>query len=301
MDLVEEVPVYARVSPEHKLDIVEALQEKGHIVAMTGDGVNDAPALKRADIGVAMGITGTDVSKEAADMVLTGDNFATIVAAVEQGRVIYDNIRKFIKYLLTSNSAEILVMLVGPFLGLGLPLLPLQILWINLVTDGPPALALSVEPAERGIMRRPPRPPGESVFARGLGRHVVWVGVLMALVSLATGLWYSQNAPEIWQTMVFTTLTLSQLSHVMAIRSGDESLFRVGLLSNKLLLGAVALTFVLQLLAIYTPLLQQYLETEALPLADLAIAVALSTIIFWAVEVEKWLGRRKASREVLYA
>ena len=301
VDLVEEVPVYARVSPEHKLDIVEALQEKGHIVAMTGDGVNDAPALKKADIGVAMGITGTDVSKEAADMVLTDDNFATIVAAVEQGRVIYDNIRKFIKYLLTSNSAEILVMLVGPFLGLGLPLLPLQILWINLVTDGPPALALSAEPAERGIMRRPPRPPRESVFARGLGRHVVWVGVLMALVSLATGLWYSQIAPEIWQTMVFTTLTLSQLSHVVAIRSGDESLFRVGLLSNKPLLGAVALTFVLQLLAIYTPFFQRFLETEALPLAHLAIAVALSTIIFWAVEVEKWLGRRKASREELYA
>jgi P-type Ca2+ transporter type 2C len=301
VDLIEEVPVYARVSPEHKLDIVEALQEKGHIVAMTGDGVNDAPALKRADIGVAMGITGTDVSKEAADMVLTDDNFATIVAAVEQGRVIYDNIRKFIKYLLTSNSAEILVMLVGPFLGLGLPLLPLQILWINLVTDGPPALALSAEPAERGIMRRPPRPPGESVFARGLGRHVVWVGVLMALVSLATGLWYSRIAPEIWQTMVFTTLTLSQLSHVMAIRSGDESLFRVGLLSNTPLLGAVALTFVLQLLAIYAPFFQRFLETEALPLADLAIAVALSTVIFWAVEVEKWLGRRKASREELYA
>ena len=301
VDLVEEVPVYARVSPEHKLDIVEALQEKGHIVAMTGDGVNDAPALKRADIGVAMGVTGTDVSKEAADMVLTDDNFATIVAAVEQGRVIYDNIRKFIKYLLTSNSAEILVMLVGPFLGLGLPLLPLQILWINLVTDGPPALALSAEPAERDIMRRPPRPPRESVFARGLGRHVVWVGVLMALVSLATGLWYSQIAPEIWQTMVFTTLTLSQLSHVMAIRSGNESLFRVGLLSNTPLLGAVALTFVLQLLAIYTPFFQRFLETEALPLADLAIAVALSTIIFWAVEVEKWLARRKASREELYA
>jgi P-type Ca2+ transporter type 2C len=301
VDLVEEVPVYARVSPEHKLDIVDALQDKGHIVAMTGDGLNDAPALKRADIGVAMGITGTDVSKEAADMVLTNDNFATIVAAVEQGRVIYDNIRKFIKYLLTSNSAEILVMLVGPFLGLGLPLLPLQILWINLVTDGPPALALSAEPAERGIMRRPPRPPGESVFARGLGRHVLWVGALMALVSLATGLWYSQIAPEIWQTMVFTTLTLSQLSHVMAIRSGEESLFRVGLFSNKPLLGAVALTFVLQLLAIYTPFFQRFLETEALPLADLAIAVALSTIIFWAVEVEKWLGRRKASREELYA
>jgi P-type Ca2+ transporter type 2C len=295
--LVDEVPVYARVSPEDKLDIVGALQKKGHIVAMTGDGVNDAPALRRADIGVAMGITGTDVSKEAADMVLTDDNFATIVAAVEQGRVIYDNIRKFIKYLLTSNSAEILVMLVGPFVGLGLPLLPLQILWINLVTDGPPALALSAEPAERGTMRRPPHPPGESVFARGLGRHVVWVGTLMALVSLATGLWYTRTAPEIWQTMVFTTLTLSQLSHVIAIRSGDESLFRVGPLSNKPLLGAVALTFVLQLLAIYAPLFQRFLETEALPLADLAIAVALSTIIFWAVEIEKRLARRKSAPE----
>ena len=299
--LVEEVPVYARVSPENKLSIVEALQEKGHIVAMTGDGVNDAPALKKADIGVAMGVTGTDVSKEAADMVLTDDNFATIVAAVEQGRVIYDNIRKFIKYLLTSNSGEILVMLMGPFVGLGLPLVPLQILWINLVTDGLPALAVSAEPAERGTMRRPPRPPGESVFARGLGRHILWVGALMALVSLATGVWYSQVKPEIWQTMLFTTLTLSQLAHVMAIRAGDESLFSVGLLSNKPLLWAVALTFVLQLVAIYTPFFQELLETEALPLADLAIAVALSTIIFWAVEVEKWLTRRKISREGLHA
>jgi Ca2+-transporting ATPase len=296
-DLVEEVSVYARVSPENKLDIVEALQRRGHIVAMTGDGVNDAPALRKADIGVAMGITGTDVSKEASDMVLTDDNFATIVAAVEQGRVIYDNIRKFIKYLLTSNSAEILVMLLGPFLGLGLPLLPLQILWINLVTDGPPALALSAEPAERGTMRRPPHPPNASVFARGLGRHVLWVGALMALVSLGVGLWYLRTAPELWPTMVFTTLTLSQMSHVMAIRSGDESLFRVGLLSNKPLLAAVALTFVLQLLAIYAPLFQGFLETEALPIADLAIAIALSTIIFWGVEVEKWLARRKSSRE----
>ena len=296
-DFVEEVPVYARVSPENKLDIVEALQENGHIVAMTGDGVNDAPALRKADIGVAMGITGTDVSKEASDMVLTDDNFSTIVAAVEQGRVIYDNIRKFIKYLLTSNSAEILVMLVGPFLGLPLPLLPLQILWINLVTDGPPALALSAEPSEKGTMRRPPHPPDESVFGRSLGRHVLWVGVLMALVSLGVGLWYSQTSPGIWQTMVFTTLTLSQMSHVMAIRAGDESLFKVGLLSNKPLLGAVALTFVLQLFAIYAPFFQGFLDTKALPVADLAIAVALSTIIFWAVEIEKLLARRKGSRQ----
>ena len=224
-------------------------------------------------------------------MVLTDDNFATIVAAVEQGRVIYDNIRKFIKYLLASNSAEILVMLAGPLFGLGLPLLPLQILWINLVTDGPPALALSAEPAERGIMRRPPHPPGEGVFGRGLGRHVVWVGILMALVSLLTGLWYAQSAPAIWQTMVFTTLTLSQLGHVMAIRSGDESLFSVGPLSNKPLLLAVAITFGMQLLAIYVPFLQEFLKTEALPPADLAIAAALGSVVFWAVEVEKWLVR----------
>jgi P-type Ca2+ transporter type 2C len=188
-----------------------------------------------------------------------------------------------------------LVMLVAPFLGLGLPLLPLQILWINLVTDGPPALALSAEPAERGTMRRPPHLPEETVFARGLGRHVLWVGVLMALVSLGVGVWYQQTKPEIWQTMVFTTLTLSQMSHVMAIRSGNESLFRVGLRSNKLLLGAVILTFILQVLAIYVPFFQGFLETEALPIADFAIAVALSTVIFWAVEVEKWLVRRKSS------
>ncbi|HEY6751008.1 MAG TPA: cation-translocating P-type ATPase [Rubrobacteraceae bacterium] len=291
--VVEEVPIFARVSPEHKLKIVEALQKRGHIVAMTGDGVNDAPALKKADIGVAMGITGTDVSKEAADMVLTDDNFATIVAAVEQGRVIYDNIRKFIKYLLTSNSAEILVMLLGPLLGMPLPLLPLQILWINLVTDGLPALALGVEPAERDTMRRPPHRPDEGVFARGLGRHVLWVGALMALVALAVGYWYWHTDPALWQTMVFTTLTLSQMGHVLAIRSGRDSLFTTGPLSNKPLLGAVALTFVLQLAAVYVPFFQAFLETEALPAGDFALALVLSTVVFWGVEAEKWLSRRK--------
>jgi Ca2+-transporting ATPase len=294
-NVVEEASVYARVSPEHKLDIVEALQRQGHVVAMTGDGVNDAPALKTADIGVAMGITGTDVSKEAADMVLTDDNFATIVATVEQGRVIYENVRKFIKYLLTSNSAEILVMLLAPFLGLPLPLLPLQILWINLVTDGLPALALGVEPAERDTMRRPPYRPDEHVFARGLGRHIIWVGALMALVSLGVGYWYWRAAPEIWQTMVFTTLTLCQMAHVLAIRSGRESLFRVGVLSNKPLLGAVALTFVLQLAAVYAPFFRRFLETEALPLGDFALALLLSTVVFWGVEAEKWLMRRNAA------
>ena len=184
---VDHVSVFARVSPEHKLKIVQALQEKNNIVAMTGDGVNDAPALKKADIGVAMGITGTDVSKEAADMVLLDDNFATIVAAVEEGRRIYDNIRKFIKYALTSNIGEVLVMLIGPFMGLPLPLTPLQILWVNLVTDGLPGLALTVEPVEPGTMKRKPHSPSESIFARGLGIDILLIGLMLAAVSLAAG------------------------------------------------------------------------------------------------------------------
>ena len=231
--------VYARVSPEHKLKIIQALQERGEVVAMTGDGVNDAPALKRADIGVAMGVTGSDVAKETADMVLLDDNFATIVAAVEEGRVIYDNVRKFVKYILATNSGEILVMLVAPFLGMPLPLLPLQILWMNLVTDGLPALALAMEPAESDIMRRSPFAPQESIFARGLGRHIVWVGILMACLSIGVGYGYWRADHPNWQTMVFTTLTISQMAHVMAIRSERNSLFRIGFLSNKPLLGAV--------------------------------------------------------------
>ncbi|MFZ1397408.1 MAG: cation-translocating P-type ATPase, partial [Candidatus Promineifilaceae bacterium] len=245
---VEEVSVYARVSPEHKLNIVEALQEKGHIVAMTGDGVNDAPALKRADIGVAMGITGTDVSKEAADMVLLDDNFATIVAAVEEGRKIFDNIRKFVKYTLSSNTGELFVMLIGPFLGMPLPLLPLQILWINLVTDGLPGLALAVEDGERGIMKRSPFHPKESIFSRGLGTQILWIGFLMGLVSLGIGYVYwlrDPNGP--WQTMVFTTLTLAQMGNALATRSNSDSIFKIGFLSNRLMLLAVSITFVLQM------------------------------------------------------
>ena len=287
------MPVYARVSPEHKLKIVEALQRRGHIVAMTGDGVNDAPALKKADIGVAMGITGTDVAKEAADMVLLDDNFATIVAAVEEGRVIYDNVRKFIKYILATNSGEIWLMLAAPLLGMPLPLLPLQILWMNLVTDGLPALALGVEPPEPDTMRRPPYRPNESIFSRGLGRHVIWVGLLMGILSLGPGYWYWRAGDPNWQTLLFTTLTLSQMAHVMAIRSDRHSLFQIGLMSNKPLLGAVSLTVVLQLALVYVPFLRVFFKTNPLPLPDLALTIALSAIVFAAVEIEKWIMRHK--------
>jgi P-type Ca2+ transporter type 2C len=291
--VVNDVSVYARVSPEHKLKIIDALQAKGHIAAMTGDGVNDAPALKKSDIGVAMGITGTDVAKEAADMVLLDDNFATIVAAVKEGRVIYDNIRKFFKYLMTSNSAELAVMIFAPFLGMPLPLLPLQILWINLLTDGLPAVALAVEPAEGNTMSRPPYRPRESIFSRGMGTHIVWVGILMASISLFMGFWYWYTQRSDWQTMVFTTLTFSQMAHVMAIRSGRDSLFTSGLFSNTPLFISVLITFVLQIAVVYVPFLQKAFKTESLPVNDFIVSIALSSIIFIAVEIEKLVIRRK--------
>jgi Ca2+-transporting ATPase len=292
---IEKIEVYARVSPEHKLKLVQALQERGHIVAMTGDGVNDAPALKKADIGVAMGITGTDVSKEAADMVLLDDNFATIVAAVEEGRRIYDNVRKFIKYALASNTGEILVMLLAPFLGMPLPLLPLQILWINLVTDGLPGLALTMEPAERNIMRRPPHPPKESIFARGLGRDVLWIGALVGLVTLAVGYWAWFSGHAGWQTMAFTTLTLVQMGNALALRSERDSLFTIGLRSNKALLWSVLLTIGLQIAVIYIPFLQAVFKTQALSWIDLVISLAASSTVFFAIEVQKWIRRRRTS------
>ena len=290
---VEHIRVYARVSPEQKLNIVKALQEKGHFVAMTGDGVNDAPSLKRADIGVAMGITGTDVSKQAADMILLDDNFATIVKSVRQGRRIFDNIRKFIRYIMTGNSGEIWTILLAPFFGLPIPLQPIHILWINLVSDGLPGIALAAEPAEKGIMSRPPRPAGESIFAGGLGRHILWVGFLIGAVCLCTQAMAIRLGDSHWQTMVFTVLSFSQMGHVLAIRSETQSLFRQGLLSNPQLLGAVALTCLLQLATIYIPFLNPVFKTAPLSLNELLVVLALSSVPFWAVEVEKMVIRSR--------
>jgi Ca2+-transporting ATPase len=291
---VEHIRVYARVAPEQKLKIVKALQEKGQFVAMTGDGVNDAPALKRADIGVAMGVTGTDVSKEAAHMILLDDNFSTIVKAVKEGRRIFDNIRKFIKYTMTSNSGEIWTIFLAPFLGLPIPLLPIHILWINLVTDGLPGLALAAEPAEKGLMERPPRHPQESVFSHGLAAHIIWVGLLMGGASLFMQAWSIRTGHAHWQTMVFTVLCLSQMGHVLAIRSERESLFSQGLFSNKPLLAAFVLTLGLQMATIYVPFLNPVFKTQPLELAELAMVMLLSLVVFVAVEVEKFFRRRRA-------
>src|SRR5690606_9022230 len=242
--------------PAEKIRIVKALQARGEFAAMTGDGVNDAPALQAADIGVAMGRGGTDVAREAAGLVLLDDNFATIVAAVREGRRIFDNIRKFIRYTMTSNSGEIWVLFLAPLLGLPIPLLPIHILWINLVTDGLPGLALAAEPAERGVMQRPPRPPRGGVFAHGLWQHALWVGLLIGGLCLGVQAWALSGGNTHWQTMVFTTLTITQMAHVLAIRSESESLWRLGLFSNLPLLGAVLLTLCLQLATIYVPILQ---------------------------------------------
>lgn len=290
---VAAVRVYARVDPAQKIRIVEALQARGEFVAMTGDGVNDAPALKRADIGVAMGRGGTDVAREASSLVLLDDNFATIVAAVQEGRRIYDNIRKFVRYAMTGNSGEIWTIFLAPLMGLPIPLLPIHILWVNLVTDGLPGLALAAEPAERGIMQRPPRPPQESLFAHGMWQHILWVGLLIGGLCLLVQAWALATGHAHWQTMVFTVLTLGQMAHVLAIRSETESLFRLGLGSNRPLLGAVLLTFVLQLATIYVPVLNPIFKTEPLSLAELAICLGAAAVVFVAVEIEKLWRRRR--------
>ena len=279
--------VYARVAPEQKLRIVKALQSNGQVVAMTGDGVNDAPALKQAHIGVAMGITGTEVSKEAADMVLLDDNFATIVSAVEEGRLVYANIRRFVKYILGSNVGELITIASAPLLGLtGVPLTPLQILWMNLVTDGVPALALALEPGEAGLMERAPAEPGESIFARGIGSYILRIGVVFAVIVIGLMLYASVHSRDHWKTMVFTTLCLAQMGHALSARS-DLPLIQVPPFSNPWLLWAVVLTSGLQLLLLYVPALAKFFGTQPLSGHELMICVAFSLLLFLYLELEK--------------
>jgi Ca2+-transporting ATPase len=290
-NIVEKVKVYARVNPEQKLKIVNALQDKGQFVAMTGDGVNDAPALKNADIGITMGINGTEVSKEAAHMILLDDNFATIVVAVKHGRRIFDNILKFIKYIMTGNTGEIWVIFLAPFFGLPIPLLAIHILWINLVTDGLPGLALASEHSEHNSMKRPPRNPKETIFANGMASHILWVGFLMAIITIAMQAWAIHYNNSHWQTIAFTVLCLSQIGHVMAIRSERESVFKIGLFTNKPMIIALLTTIGLQLMIIYVPFFNDVFKTKPLTLYELGITIAVSSIVFWAVEIEKWIKR----------
>ena len=305
---VEDVSVYARVNPEHKLRIVRALQRQGMTVAMTGDGVNDAPALKTADIGVAMGITGTDVSKEAADIVLADDNFATILAAVEEGRVVFANIRKFLRYLLSSNIGEVLTMFFGVLLaevigltaaggGVVLPLLATQILWINLVTDGAPALALGVDPADAGIMNQPPRPRGEGVITRRMWAGIFFVGAVMAIGTLAVldaslpgGLIEGSGTMAYAQTMAFTTLMMFQLFNVFNARSDERSAFDE-LFSNHWLWAAVGLSLLLHGAVVYIPFLQQAFSTTNLSAGDWLRCVAVASSVVWLRELSKVITR----------
>ena len=310
---VAETSVYARVNPEHKLRIVDALRRTGAVVAMTGDGVNDAPALKKADIGIAMGITGTDVAKEAADMVLADDNFASIVAAVEEGRAIFANIRKFLRYLLSSNIGEVMTMFFGVLLarqiGLGvgggavvLPLLATQILWINLVTDGPPAIALGLDPADEGLMRQPPRPVGESVITPRMWRGIIFVGIIMAAgtlfvldASMPGGFVAGDGDLRYGQTMAFTTLMLFQLFNVVNARSDERSAF-VHLWTNHWLWGAIAASLALQVLVVYVPFLQRAFGTVGLTARDWVLCFGVASTVLWLREGSKLIARMANDR-----
>lgn len=293
---IENIPVYARVSPEHKLRIVRAWRKKGHIVAMTGDGVNDAPAVKEADIGVAMGITGTDVTKEVSDMVVTDDNFASIVAAVEEGRGIYDNIKKFVHYLLSCNAGEILVMFISSLMGLPIPLLPIHLLWVNLVTDGLPALALGVDPVAKNVMDIPPRRTNESVVAKNRAFLILTQGAFIAVCCLTAFilvLFVEKGSIARARTAAFIVLSCSQLVHSFNCRSATESIFKLGFFSNSKLVLAVFISFLLQMAAVYLPFAQKIFKTEALGIFDWALALLISSFPLWAMEIYKVLFSRR--------
>jgi P-type Ca2+ transporter type 2C len=290
------IPVYARVSPEHKLRIVRAWRKLGEVVAMTGDGVNDAPAVKEADIGVAMGITGTDVTKEVSDMVITDDNFASIVAAVEEGRGIYDNIKKFIHYLLSCNAGEILVMFISSLVGLPVPLLPIQILWVNLVTDGLPALALGVDPVDPGIMKRPPRAKNEAVVTRQRAILMLMQGAFIAFCSLlafSLVLFIEDGGIRRARTAAFIVLSVAQLFHSFNCRNMTESVFKIGLFTNMKLIYANGFSFILQMIVIYIPFFQKIFKTEPLGLFDWSLVIAISSFPLWAMEAVKYVNKKK--------
>ncbi|WP_416100997.1 calcium-translocating P-type ATPase, PMCA-type [Clostridium carboxidivorans] len=280
-DLVDRVSVFARVSPNHKLRIVKAFKSKNKIVAMTGDGVNDAPAVKEADIGISMGISGTDVTKEASSMILLDDNFATIVAAVEEGRVIYYNIRKFIRYLLSCNLGEVLTMFLSSLFYLDTPLLPIQILLVNLATDGLPAIALGVDPANEDIMIGKPRPKNESIFARGLSEKIVIRGTLIGvctILAFMVGKLYGYNL-KTCRTLALCTLIISQLIHVFECRSEEHSIFQINLFTNVYLLGAVTISITMLICVLYIPFMQMVFHTAALNIIQWGIVIFFSGII----------------------
>jgi Ca2+-transporting ATPase len=293
-EAVDDVSVYARVTPEHKLRIVEVLQSKGNVVAMTGDGVNDSPALRKADIGVAMGITGTDVSKEAAQMVLLDDNFTTIVASVEEGRAIYENIRRFVKFSIAGNLGKVLVMLFAPFLGITVALQPLQLLWLNLLTDGLLGLGLGVEPADKSIMQFPPRRKDAPFFNRNILRYVILVGLFVGVVALALGYSYHTQAPSerTWQTMIFTAIAFMQIGQALASRSDVLSFFELDPFSNKTLLVMVISTIALQLVAIYAPFLADFFQVAPLSFGQLLICIGAGVLTFSLIELLKRRARR---------
>ncbi|HRJ29378.1 MAG TPA: cation-translocating P-type ATPase [Cyclobacteriaceae bacterium] len=290
---VKQVSVFARVSPQDKLKIVTALQNLGEVVAMTGDGVNDSPALKKADIGVAMGITGTDVSKEASDMVLLDDNFATIVTAVEEGRAIFDNLVRFIKFSLGGNLGKVLVMLFAPFIGITIALSPLQLLYLNLLTDGLMGLGLGMEPSEKNNMQRPPRSVKAPVLNKPAVIHVTWTGFLIGAISLAVGFFYFDAAhadDPYWQTMVFATLGFTQIGHALGLRATGHSVF--SLTSNIVFTIVIVLTLILQLVVIYVPFFGVFFSLAPLQAPDLALAALLGLLVLACVQLERrWLSR----------